>query len=489
MKKTLAILLAAVMLAVLFSGCAQTEEETASVQSVAMICGLGPTGIAQRFSGVVSARSETEVKKDENRSIGEMLVKEGDLVSAGQVLFNYDMEEAELTLEKAKLELEKMKASIESKQKEIAKLEEQQKKASADNQLSYTIEIQECETTIRETTYNITQKEKEIVRLENSLTNLDVLSPVDGKIRELNEEGGYDNYGNPKSFMTIMETGTYRVKGYVNENNISALMEGTPVLVRSRMDETLTWSGYVAMIDWENPAQSGNNYYYYDEKTDDTTSSSKYPFYIELDDAEGLLLGQHVFIEPDLGQEEEKSDAIMLPEYFLNDADTGAWVWAQGSNGKLEKRSVTLGIHDEELGVWEITSGLTAADYIAFPEESLHAGMPCSTYDESAFNVNPDFDFGEPMMPMENGIYPEDGEYYGEEFYGEEFYGEEFYGEDGDMGIDVADLGEGDQADGNGWMPAEGGEAIPEPYEGETDGNDSGETSEGSAPEETVGVG
>lgn len=61
-------------------------------------------------------------------------------------------------------------------------------------------------------------------------------------------------------------------------------------------------------------------------------------------------------------------------------------MWAQSSSGKLEKRSVTLGEHDAKLDTYVVTDGLTAADYIAFPDETLKAGMTCVTYDESTFD-------------------------------------------------------------------------------------------------------
>ena len=97
-------------------------------------------------------------------------------------------------------------------------------------------------------------------------------------------------------------------------------------------------------------------------------------------------MGQHVYIEPDLGQGAQDANTIHLPAYFINDADSSPWVWAQSSSGKLEKRSVTLGEHDAELDTYVVTDGLTAADYIAFPDETLKAGMTCVTYDESTFD-------------------------------------------------------------------------------------------------------
>ena len=40
--------------------------------------------------------------------------------------------------------------------------------------------------------------------------------------------------------------------------------------------------------------------------SDDQTTSTSYPFYVELDSSENLMLGQHVYIERDIGQDEKK---------------------------------------------------------------------------------------------------------------------------------------------------------------------------------------
>ena len=431
--KKLSLLLAAVLLLTAFAGCGKKVEGEASVQSVAMICGLGSTGRAERFAGVVSARSETEIKKDEDKVVDEILVAEGDNVTAGQVLFTYDMQQVELNLEKGQLELEQLRNTKTAKETEKAQLEADKAKAPASEQLSYTLEIQEADTAIREAEYNISLKEKEVQKLAEALDHLEVTSPVDGRVQSLNEDGATDNYGNPLPFMSVMETGTYRIKGYLNENNAGSLFEGTPVVIRSRRDGTLTWSGSVSKIDWESPTQdNGSNGMYAMADTGaegEMTNTTKYPFYIELDDAEGLMLGQHVYIEPDYGQDAEAADdLIRLPSYFISDADSDAWVWAENARGLLEKRSITLGEYDEMMDTYLVESGLTAEDYIAFPEETLQAGMTCVEYDENTFGTGD--------MAADGGYdegYVEEGDFAGEGYVEEGDFAGEGYVEEGDF--------------------------------------------------------
>ena len=340
MKKA-AFVLALVMLLGCVSGCGAAEGE-ASVQSVSMICGLGSVGLADRFAGIVSPLGETTIKKNDAMTIDTIKVKVGDSVKKGDVLLTYDLSQIRTDLEMAQLELEQLNATLEDQQAELERIQ----------------------------------------KLKANTADSTVKSPVDGEVQSLNPDGGTDNSGNALPFMTIVETGGFRIKGYVNENNASVLTEGTAVVIRSRVSDQ-TWKGSISSIDWNNAQQSRSDY-----GDSDTAMSSKYPFYVTLEgDGEGLLMGQHVYIEPDYGQEDTQDESLInLPSYFINDAEGKPWVWAQNSKGKLEKRSVTLGEYNTETDTYPVTDGLTAEDYIAYPDDSLKAGMTCITYDDATFD-------------------------------------------------------------------------------------------------------
>jgi len=151
------------------------------------------------------------------------------------------------------------------------------------------------------------------------------------------------------------------------------------------------WKGVILMIDWANPVtgNTGSSGYMYDSSGKDESemsNSSKYPFYVELENAEGLLLGQHVYIEPDYGTDDGEPQLALSSSFFFDVNGSSASVWAEGKNGKLEKRSVTLGEYDEMNDTYVVTSGLTAEDYIAYPIDGLKAGMVCDEFSSDAFD-------------------------------------------------------------------------------------------------------
>ena len=401
-RKYLVILLIIGILTAALMGCTKREEKTVPVQSIAMILGFENAGEAERYGGIVVSRGETMINKDPDKSVKELLVKTGDEVFEGDVLFTYDMDLAALNLEKAQLELDQMNGTVLSKQREIEQLTNDRDKVKEEDKLSYTLEIEACETDIREQNYNIALKEKEVERLTASLEVLEFTSPVAGRIRSIADNNSYGDENS--AYITIIEAGTYRVMGYVNENNLGQLFEGSEMLVRSRLDDSI-WTGRIERIDWENPANNDQNMYY--GPVDSMSSSTRYPFYIELDDSEGLLLGQHVYIEMNLGQNDREPYILALPEGYLLDPDgKTAYVYAEGPDMRIEKRTVTLGDYDEILGTYIIESGLTEEDYIAWPSENVKIGMRCTEFDSTVFEPE-DSDEGN-MIPEDEMFFPEE---------------------------------------------------------------------------------
>ena len=366
-KRLIAGALALMLLVCGLSGCSE-QLPAVYVQSVSQIMGYGTMGANNFCAGVVVAQNEVKIERDENRKISALKVEVGQSVSAGDVLFVYDTDEIQLTIDKAELEIEQMKNSIKDYDEQIKQLEKEKKNAPESEQLSYTVNIQTLEASKKETEYNITVKQRELQQLKENAGSGAVTAPIDGKIKAINENGGYDEMtGQPLPYITMIESGAYRVKGKVNELNLNEFYAGLPVTIRSRADETMTWTGTITQVDTA-PETNG--------ASDEMTSTSSYPFYVELDTVDGLLLGQHVFIEPGNGEPVQTEGISLFADYVLGSEEEGYYVWAANADNEIEKRAVTVASFDEMLYCYVITEGLTAEDRIAFPDESIQEGAP-----------------------------------------------------------------------------------------------------------------
>ena len=405
MKKLLVILLGASLLLGVLAGCGGNTEDAVTVQKVSDITAQGSVGLVNRYAGLVVSGETATVKKGDKKVL-ETYVKEGDFVTEGDVLFCYDNEAMELQLSKLLLELEGYENTIMNAEEDIPNLERQRDAAPAAQKLTYSLQIQELQANMREATYNKGLKEREIENLQEALEDTDVRAPISGRVMSVkdsdNTSSGSGDTSGSDAYITIMDMTTYQVKGTINELNVGTLSEGMNVLVRSRLNEDVTWSGVLERIDWETKVQDNNNRYYGSGSGDEMTTSSKYPFYVKLNDVTGLILGQHVYIEPDYGQQEVRK-GLWLPEYYICDAASSPYVWAANGRDRLETRSVALGDYDAERGEYQIVSGLKETDYIAFQMEELTAGMHTQVYEDNSGYVSGGnaggFGYGAAPMP------------------------------------------------------------------------------------------
>lgn len=408
------------------------RKDSVPVQSVSMLMGMDLSG-ANRFCGVTEPKSTEKVKKDDNKDIDEIKVAVGQEVRKGDVLFTYDLESVRLSVESAQLEVEQLANSITSYDQQIKELEKDKKSAAKGDKLSYSLQIQEAMLDKSEAEYNLKKKQKELAKLEKAAKKTKVKANVDGVVQSINQSGlsGGDSDGSDGDavVLTIVETGTYRVKGSANETNIAQLSEGMAVTVYSRTDYSAQWRGVISEID-TGSSESGSldDDSFRGGSDENNESSARYSFYVQLDDSEGLMMGQHVYILPGTY---EQGDGIHIHSSFLEQEGEQAFVWACSSKDTLERRAVTLGDYDEASDSYLITEGLGVEDYIALPGPGLSEGSRVVKYDSESASEGE----GEVSAPGT-----------GTSAFGEEFYedasalGEEFYeGEDWEEGSAAAD--------------------------------------------------
>ncbi|MBR2592668.1 MAG: efflux RND transporter periplasmic adaptor subunit, partial [Oscillospiraceae bacterium] len=368
-------------------------------------------GLINRFAGIVEPQGTWSVAKNSDVEVKEVFVEEGDEVEEGDDLFEYSILKYEEDLQQAEIDLERLENDYTATQEAIAQLEKEKRDASSSEQANYTIQIKEQGLTLKDKELDIEMKKAEIDKLEDNIDNAVVVSGISGIVKKINNGDSSGTGSDDNSFITVMKVGNYRIKGTVNEQNIGELTTGAAVLVHSRVNDR-TWKGTITKIDTENAVNPQNSGYFYVSSED--TKSSKYPFYVELEDSEGLILGQHVYVEPDLGQDDEdNSPGVWLASYMVDQSDPDhPFVW-KDAGGKLKKQQVTITDTMEEIGKVKISEGLELADSIAIPDGTLSEGMKTAPMSEKpdagAAEGDEEYSGEESYEPQETGI--EEGEF------------------------------------------------------------------------------
>lgn len=382
-------------------GRGDSQEETVYVTQISTLMGEDLSGTSNRFAGVVEPQKTVEIKLESNRTVKEVKVKEGQEVKAGDVLFEYDASTSQDSLDEAKLALERLENEALSLQEQMNTYEKEKEEASEEQQLSYTIQIQTAKMNLKKNEYDQKSKKAEIEKLEKAAVNTTVTSEIDGVVKSIDSSKLSDNTavavdGEPVvddtasgsssggAFMTILSTGDYQVKGMVNEQNIRSIVQGEPVLIRSRVDESQIWNGTMGTVDMESTQDGSGSAAYagFDASSSEAQqTSTSYPFYVELKNSEGLMLGQHVYIEMDNGQTAAR-EGVWLDEYYIVNPQEEPYVWAAAEDGSLEKREIAVGEYDEQLGKYQVQEGLDKKDWIAFPTQDLKEGMEVTKSDK-----------------------------------------------------------------------------------------------------------
>lgn len=299
------------------------SEDAVYVDQLSAITGYGSgNGFIERFGGEVKAQETVKIKLESERKVKECFVKTGERIKTGQKLFRYDTQEDEDKLAQAQIDIERAQDSIEVSKKTIQQLEKERAKAGQEDQLIYTTDILSQENSIKKDEYEVKSKQLEITNLQERIKNSVVTSDLDGTIQKISDpDNPGDSMDSGSDYITILADGNYRVKGKANEQNFSMISEGMEMLIHSRLEDGKTWKGTISEIITSGQAT--------EEDTDNSSESSNYAFYVELENSDGLLLGQHVYLEQDVGQEQRR-DGLWLEDIYLVQEEDQAFVWKAG---------------------------------------------------------------------------------------------------------------------------------------------------------------
>ena len=372
----IAVIAAAVAVGLYFLLRGETTDNVAYVQTVSDIVEQnGGVIFSDRYSGVVEAENTVKIRLDEDKKVEKCFVEVGQAVEVGTALFSYDVEKLKMTYQQLLIDYETLLNNCTSYSEEIKSLEKQLKKARAKAKAELNVELQTAKLNLMKEEYESKEKKEALDEAEAIISDNIVRASAAGTVRAINPPSSDSDSGGGQSsddpYMTIVSNEDLWIKGTISEQGAYKLNTGTPVTVRSRIDRNKIWTGSVAKVNTEAPIKNENNYYYVSQDSSET--ASKYAFYVSLENTDGLMMGQHVYIE--FGTGPSGTAGIWLSSGYLVEENGNYYVYAADSNGRIEKRPVTVGAYDEQMDAYQVESGLTAMDRIAFPDQSIHAGM------------------------------------------------------------------------------------------------------------------
>ena len=363
MKKSVIALGAAVLL--MLTGCG--EKPQINVEQASMLTTAVTS--SDKFAGMVVSENVIEIDRDTEKQIEELYVSAGDVVRVNEKLFEYDTDTLSLTVDKQQLEMDKLTQQIKDLTTQKTNLEKQIKKEK-DKNTKATLEL-----TLRSVTADLTQAnydkktlQAEINYNKDMLKDAVVRSPIKGTVRSIDENGS--------PYITIQQDGAFQVKGSLNELSLNAgIMEGVGVTVLSRTDPTAFWTGTVTLVDYNTTDEDENSDNMFGGYVDPMASSTSYPFYITLDSTDGLLLGQHVYIQ--ISAAGIGDELLRIPESYILDIATDEETWmttgyvwgVDMETMTLSKLPVTLGEYDPTYGTYVILDGITPESFLADPAD------------------------------------------------------------------------------------------------------------------------
>jgi HlyD family secretion protein len=346
---TLLIVLGATVNLVFFNKDEIIEVKTSKVESKK----ISSTTLA---SGIVVPASEESIFLDTTKGKPDKIkVKEGQVVKKGDPLFSYENDELSLQLNQHEIAKKRILVQLEQQNEKIKDLENDIQKAKADNLpretiLQLTKEKEELEYQNRISNLDYQETLIQVQSIEEKQKQMNVLSPISGVIKEINEDAGMNGSQNP--YIYIVSEDPYNIKGTVTEYDYNFLKEGQTVTIKPKALPNKSFKGKINRIN-NTPVKEAEGI---GTKAESVTS---YPFSIAFDkETDELQVGYHVSIEIEI---QVKEATLVIPEGSIRTVEGKSFVFTV-TDGVVKMNEVVIG---ETHGEWkEVVSGLEQGDTI-----------------------------------------------------------------------------------------------------------------------------
>jgi membrane fusion protein (multidrug efflux system) len=359
----------------LAAGCVQHAAPTPPKPAVTVVdLHVGPVSLTTELPGRTSAYRVAEVRPQVNGVVLKRLFKEGDMVAAGQQLYQIDPAPYEATLESARATLAHARASVTA-----AKLTAERYTSLVEAHAVSRQDYDNAVATLQQDEADVSSGQAAVHAAEINLAYTKVYSPIGGRSgRSSVTEGALVTVNQATSLVTITQLDPM----YVD------LTQPTTTLVR--LERELA-AGRIRHVDGNQaPAklllEDGTPYEFpgtlqfsevtVDQGTGSVTLRALFP------NSQGLLL-PGMFVRATI-EEGVREAAILAPQQGITHAPDGtATALVVGANDVVEKRSVEL---DRALGdTWVVTRGLAAGErLIVAGKQKIKPGMQVAVREQVA---------------------------------------------------------------------------------------------------------
>jgi HlyD family secretion protein len=241
-------------------------------------------------TGAAYASNTKDVMPNNNGTLGELTVKVGDTVTAGQSIFAADSDEVRKSVTTAQNNLTKQNLTLASDQ-------------SAERVDENKIAMDKL---------NVSEAKAQLATANANVEKMTVAAPIAGVITAVNNSNG-DNVQSGKAVLTIVDMTSIKVKVSVDELDISKVQLGQTAAVKFDALKDKTYEGSVEAI-----AQIGNS----------SNNVTTYDVVVAVKDPTGIKLGMNANVNILV---ESKENALVIPAEALVESNGNKFVMVENT--------------------------------------------------------------------------------------------------------------------------------------------------------------
>jgi HlyD family secretion protein len=303
----------------------------ASVQTIASTVRKMNLEVNVQGTGAAYAAKTKEIMPSNNGTIGDLSVKVGDTVTAGQKLFtstNDDLSIAVTTAQNsvtdANINLTSAQNDLTAKQNALAAAqaaaasgtavtENNQGNQSSKSIDDYKLDVEKAKLTVEQSKLKVTNAKNNLTNAKANVTKMTVTAPIGGVDTAVNNSNG-DSAQTAKSVLTIVDMSTIKIKVSVDELDIEKVKLAQKALVKFGAIKNKTYEGTVETI-----AQIGTT----------QNNVTNYDVIVSITNPEGIKLGMNGNVTI---QVESKENALVIPAEALVESNGKKFVRVESTD-------------------------------------------------------------------------------------------------------------------------------------------------------------